>query len=112
MSGSTGSTSLSDGQCTVLFFAGASTYTAQESITLHAGVTLRQLLSDLEAKYPGFTSKIISGSAITINLEYVDIDVDELGKENVTDKDDAANGLGMMIEPGDEIGIIPPVSSG
>jgi molybdopterin synthase sulfur carrier subunit len=101
-----------EGLCTVLFFAAASTYTTQESTTLRGGVSLRQLLADLETKFPGFTSKIISGSAITVNLEYVDFNVDELSKGNAADEKDAADGLGMIVQPGDEVGIIPPVSSG
>jgi molybdopterin synthase sulfur carrier subunit len=112
MAGCTDNTSLDDGQCTILFFAAASTYTAQESTTLRAGVTLRQLLSDLEARYPGFTAKIVSGSAITVNLEYVEFDADQLSKEDAASENDTQEGLGMIIQPGDEVGIIPPVSSG
>jgi len=40
-----------------------------------------------------------------VNLEYVDIEEDSESKSDVTSE-------GNLIKPGDEVGIIPPVSSG
>ena len=57
---------------------------------------MKELFDFLEGKYPGIKKSVLSSCAATVNLEYVDVD-------------DAA---GMIIKEGDEVGIIPPVSSG
>ena len=45
---------------------------------------------------------------MTVNLEYVDFEPDELeGKTGAE-----GEGLELVIKEGDEVGIIPPVSSG
>jgi len=101
----------SDGTFTLLLFASASTYTGGlESLTLDAPLSLPQLFSTLEAKFPGITAKVLRSCAVTVNLEYVDVDVDvpEPGAGGAGGED----GEVVMIRPGDEVGIIPPVSSG
>ena len=57
---------------------------------------LSDLFSELEKQYPGIKAKVLDSSAVTINLEYIDLE-------------DAAD---ITIKQGDEVGIIPPVSSG
>lgn len=59
------------------------------------------LFAAVEEKYPGITHKVLESSAVTVNLDYVSV-------EEEADKGDA----GMTINAGDEVAIIPPVSSG
>jgi len=54
------------------------------------------LFKTLELKYPGIGSKVLASCAFTINLDYVDLD----------------NPEDVMFQEGDEVAIIPPVSSG
>lgn len=85
------------GGFTLLYFASAQSYTKQEKETIPAPMSIGKLFEHLETKYPGITSKVLSSSALTINLEYVDVQ----GAKDTT-----------MINAGDEVAIIPPVSSG
>ena len=90
---------------TVLYFAAASSYTARSSEELPAPVPLAKLFPTLESRYPGITAKVLKSCAVTVNLEYVDIEEDSEPKpDNVSKR--------FLIKPGDEVGIIPPVSSG
>jgi len=84
-------------------------------------MTIRSLSTHLEARFPGMVDKVLRSSAITVNLEYVDFDPDELGGAEADKGKGAvdggeggkeAEGLDLVIQPGDEVGIIPPVSSG
>jgi molybdopterin converting factor small subunit len=83
---------------TILYFAAASSYTGLESEQLPAPLQLSKLFEKLEVRYDGIFSKVLKGCAITINLEYVDIPVNHDHE--------------ILIKAGDEVGIIPPVSSG
>lgn len=84
----------------LLYFASASSFTGKDSDEFEAPVSLSKLFDLVEAKYPGIKSKILNSSLVTINLEYVDVPENENGEANVT------------IKAGDEVAIIPPVSSG
>lgn len=84
-----------DGKFKLLYFAAASSYTKKQSEELSAPLPMSELFAVLEKKYPGIKAKVLESSAVTVNLEYVDLD------ENTT-----------IIKDGDEVGIIPPVSSG
>ncbi len=92
---------------TVLYFAAASTYTSKSSERLPAPLPLRSLFSTLESRYPGITAKVLKSCAVTINLEYMDVDLDSNASHGVSEND-----KGTIIQDGDEVGIIPPVSSG
>lgn len=83
---------------TILYFAAASSYTGLESEQLAAPLQLSKLFEKLEARYDGIFNKVLKACAITINLEYVDIPADHDHE--------------VLINAGDEVGIIPPVSSG
>lgn len=92
-------------------------------MTLPAPMTIRGLFEHLEDKYPGMKKKVLSSAAVTVNLEYVDLEVDgegEItgegrgggkGKKGKGDGGEEGNGE-VVIRKGDEVGIIPPVSSG
>ncbi|KAF1846325.1 Molybdopterin synthase sulfur carrier subunit [Cucurbitaria berberidis CBS 394.84] len=88
------------GHFSILYFAAASTYTRRASEHLPAPVRARDLFALLEERYPGIGEKVLSSCAVTVNLEYVDAGGDD------------AEDAGRVIKEGDEVAIIPPVSSG
>jgi molybdopterin converting factor small subunit len=90
---------LPDGHFTVLYFASASSYTSKDTETLAAPLPVAKLFDTLEEKYSGIKSKVLESCLLTINLEYVDIPSDPASTE-------------LVIKAGDEVAIIPPVSSG
>ena len=59
------------------------------------------LFAVLEKQYPGITKAVLDSCAVTVNLEYVDVE-EEGGVEEG----------GVVVNVGDEVAIIPPVSSG
>ncbi|KAK7738490.1 hypothetical protein SLS53_006009 [Cytospora paraplurivora] len=90
------------GHFNVLYFASASTYTGTEFEALPAPVPLRQLFSTLEERYSGIRTQVLKSCLVTINLDYVDVP---------EDNDEGGAGE-TVINEGDEVAIIPPVSSG
>ncbi|KIW81347.1 hypothetical protein Z517_04372 [Fonsecaea pedrosoi CBS 271.37] len=116
----TASKTTSAGTFTLLLFASASTFAGGvETLRLPGPTTLRGVFEALEARFPGMRDAVLRSAAVTVNLEYVDVDPDidaSAGQKrdgdvggDATDKGD---GLDMVINAGDEVGIIPPVSSG
>jgi molybdopterin converting factor small subunit len=90
------------GHFSILYFAAASTFTGKATEHLPAPLQAHDLFAELERRYPGIKDRVLSSCAVTINLEYVD-----MGE----DGDDAAP-TSQEIQEGDEVAIIPPVSSG
>lgn len=90
------------GHFNLLYFASASTYTRKGSEHIPAPLEASKLFEVLEEKYPGIRSKILNSCAVTINLDYVDVE----GDDGETPK------VAKVIQEGDEVAIIPPVSSG
>jgi molybdopterin converting factor small subunit len=88
------------GHFSILYFAAASTFTKKTSEHLPAPVKARDLFAVLEERYPGVKQNVLASCAVTVNMEYVDID------------DEDAADLDKVIKEGDEVAIIPPVSSG
>jgi molybdopterin converting factor small subunit len=88
------------GNFTILYFAAASTFTGKTTEYLIAPVRIRDLFTKLDGTYPGMKDKVLSSCAVTVNLEYVDLD------------DVDASSADLEIQAGDEVAIIPPVSSG
>jgi molybdopterin converting factor small subunit len=88
------------GHFSILYFAAASTFTAKPSEHLPAPLEAHKLFATLEERYPGIGAKVLSSCAVTVNLEYVDVDGDD-GEQS-----------SLVIKGGDEVAIIPPVSSG
>jgi len=86
---------------TILYFASASSYTSKESETFEAPLPLSKLFETLEERYAGIKSKVLESCLVTVNLEYVDMPGDE-----------QSAGSEAVIREGDEVAIIPPVSSG
>lgn len=84
------------GHFTLLYFAAAASFTGKASEQLKAPLPLSKLFDDLETLYTGIKERVLTSCAVTVNLDYVDMD----SCESVT------------IKEGDEVAIIPPVSSG
>ena len=78
---------------TILYFASAKEFTRKDSESLPAPLEAGKLFNVLESKYNGIKAKVLASCLLTVNLEYVD--------EGDT-----------LIKEGDEVAIIPPVSSG
>jgi molybdopterin converting factor small subunit len=85
------------GHFNVLYFASAGSFTGKEQEAMPGPMPLRKLFDELESRYPGIKIKILDSCLITVNLDYVDVPKD---------------GEGAMIKAGDEVALIPPVSSG
>lgn len=90
------------GHFNLLYFASASTFTGKQYEALPAPLPLRKLFATLEERYTGIKPKVLESSLVTINLNYVDVpeDTNEGGADE------------PLIREGDEVAIIPPVSSG
>ena len=86
---------------TVLYFASSSSYTRKQQDHFAAPLPLAQLPDVLEERYPGIKEKVLGSCAVTVNLDYVDVE-EEAGKGEG----------GLVVRAGDEVAIIPPVSSG
>lgn len=80
------------------YFSIASSYTGKNSESLPAPLPLSQLFETLETRYPGIREQVLSSCGVSVGDEYVDVE----------DAEDA----GRVIQAGDEVAIIPPVSSG
>ena len=83
----------------LLYFAAASAYTKKSSESIRAPLRASELFETLENLYPGIKDKVLSSCAVTVNLEYIDLDEADKSKE-------------IIFKEGDEVAIIPPVSSG
>lgn len=90
----------------ILYFASASSYTGKSSESLPAPLPLSGLFPLLEERYPGITEKVLSSCSVSVGLEYVDIPDGPAGKE------EGKEGAERVIGEGEEVAIIPPVSSG
>lgn len=94
------------GHFRLLYFASASSYTRKSSGDFPASMPMGSLFGLLEKQYPGITTAVLSSCAVTLNLNYIDIKQDDEAVKN------SADYKGMMIDEGDEVAIIPPVSAG
>jgi len=88
------------GHFTLLYFASAASYTGKDSETIEAPLSLSSLFDYLEKKYNGMKQKVLNSCLVTINMEYVDF------------LESGTGDLKLVIQAGDEVAIIPPVSSG
>lgn len=88
------------GHFNVLYFASASSFTSREFESFPAPLPVGRLFDMLDSQYQDFKAKILVSCLVTVNLEYVDI----------SKEDEQINQV--IINEGDEVAIIPPVSSG
>ncbi|EAW10963.1 MoaD/ThiS family protein [Aspergillus clavatus NRRL 1] len=78
------------------YFSSASAYTHKQTESLPAPLPLSALFDTLDARYPGIRARILASCGVSLGDEYVDVEAD----------------AERVIEAGDEVAIIPPVSSG
>lgn len=90
------------GHFNILYFATAGSYTSKNVEALPAPLPLSKLFSTLEERYDGIRASVLDHSLVTINLTYVDVEEAAAAK----------GGEELVIQEGDEVAIIPPVSSG
>ncbi|MCJ1445087.1 MAG: hypothetical protein MMC23_005592 [Stictis urceolatum] len=95
------------GTFTVLYFAAASSFTRKSTEALPAPLDVKDLFKVLEERYVGIRAKVLNSCLVTVNLEYVDIGGMMQSKNEVI-----GGRAQVIIQPGDEVAIIPPVSSG
>lgn len=81
---------------TLLYFASAATMTKVSSEDFPAPMSASELYQRLEERYPGIKNKVLCSSALTINMDYINLDTSDE----------------ILLKQGDEVAIIPPVSSG
>ncbi|KAL2165459.1 hypothetical protein VTH06DRAFT_757 [Thermothelomyces fergusii] len=91
------------GHFNILYFASAGSYTSKNVEALPAPLPLRKLFGTLEERYQGIRASVLDHSLVTINLTYVEVPDDEAPREGEEE---------VVIREGDEVAIIPPVSSG
>ncbi|KAL8665626.1 MAG: hypothetical protein Q9202_002130 [Teloschistes flavicans] len=89
------------GQFSLLYFASAAAFTRKASENLPAPLTVPELFKHLEASYSGIGEMVLASCLLTINLEYVEVEGEGWETAAMT-----------TIKEGDEVAIIPPVSSG
>ncbi|EEQ86650.1 hypothetical protein RJZ56_007955 [Blastomyces dermatitidis] len=106
------------------YFSIASAYTKKHTESLPAPLPLFKLFDLLESRYPGIKEKVLVSCAVSVGLEYVDVHADGNGDGDgaVTKADGGEEGGAgggeqqekkvRIIGPGEEVAIIPPVSSG
>lgn len=82
----------------VHYFSIASSYTGKNSESLPAPLPLAQLFDTLETRYPGIREQVLNSCGVSLGDEYVDVE--------------DAGSTGQVIQAGEEVAIIPPVSSG
>ncbi|OJD40327.1 molybdopterin synthase sulfur carrier subunit [Diplodia corticola] len=85
------------GHFKLLYFAAASTYTKKDAEPFAAPLPASRLFDVLERAYPGMKAAVLDSCAVTVNLQYIDLDDGDAG---------------LTINEGDEVALIPPVSSG
>ncbi|EER42950.1 ThiS family protein [Histoplasma capsulatum H143] len=102
------------------YFSTASSYTRKQTESFPAPFPLPKLFDLLESRYPGIKEKVLVSCAVSVGLDYVDVAVADTNAAKLDGKDGKEEGgEGVVqgeevriIEPGEEVAIIPPVSSG
>ena len=100
------------GHFTILYFASASSFTGKGSEFLPAPLEPAKLFDTLEQRYTGIKEKVLSSCLVTINLEYIDVNGESSMAQDKSREEQITPGKSIVIRAGDEVAIIPPVSSG
>lgn len=100
------------GHFLILYFASAATFTKRASDHLPAPLPASELFRLLESKYPGINQKVLCSCAVTVNLDYVDLVEDSASTAVSGGEGEDQAPAALIIKDGDEVAIIPPVSSG
>ncbi len=94
------------GHFRILYFAAAASFTKKSFDDFPAPFPVKDVFQLLDSKYPGIRQTVLSSSAVTVNLDYVDVE------ESLHEGGSANHSEPTVIQDGDEVAIIPPVSSG
>lgn len=94
------------GHFRILYFASAASFAKKPFDDFRAPLLLKDLFQTLDSKYPGINKSVLSSCAVTVNLDYVDME------ETMHDEGSENYNRVTTIKEGDEVAIIPPVSSG
>lgn len=94
------------GHFRILYFATAASFTKKPFDDIRAPLLMKDLFQTLDFRYPGIHQNVLFSCAVTVNLEYVDM------VETVHEEGSDGHGRISTIKEGDEVAIIPPVSSG
>ncbi|PLN74891.1 hypothetical protein BDW42DRAFT_181566 [Aspergillus taichungensis] len=86
------------------YFSTASAYTGKSTERLPAPLPVARLFDVLEERYPGMRKAVLGSCGLSVGDEYVDLDA-ELGVGQ------SSEGR-VVIKEGEEVAVIPPVSSG
>ncbi|KAJ5580284.1 Molybdopterin synthase sulfur carrier subunit [Penicillium hispanicum] len=86
----------STGTFTILYFSTASQYTSKNTELLPAPLPLSRLFALLDEQYPGIRENVLRSCGVSLDGDYVDVEED----------------AERVIAAGEEVAIIPPVSSG
>ena len=97
------------GVFTILYFAGASSFTKKTQEQLPAPLEVSRLFSMLEQRYKGITKQVLNSCLLTVNQEYVGLAPSGAQDTATAQAQEAPK---VTIQEGDEVAIIPPVSSG
>jgi molybdopterin converting factor small subunit len=89
------------GYFTVLYFATSKSYTRKDYDFFPAPLLLSQVPDLLEKQYPGIKEKVLESCAWNVNIDYVDLE-----------EETAKGAHGLMLQPGDDLVVVPPVSAG
>lgn len=99
------------GHFNVLYFASAVSFTGLEHDSFPAPLELGRLFDVLEERHSGIKDRVLTSCLVTVNLEYVDVPAAAAEGEGEGTTSSTAT-TPLMIKEGDEVAIIPPVSSG
>ena len=98
------------GEFTLLYFAAASTFTNKAQENFPAPLEVSKLFGILEQRYPGITGQVLKSCLLTVNQDYVDLEDDPAAQGEASGQKQEQPKA--VIQAGDEVAIIPPVSSG
>lgn len=93
----------------ILYFAAASSFTGRAEEYLPAPLDATKLFDLLEDRYEGIKEKVLSSCLVAVNLDYVDVSAELSANSSCEGGHGNAK---VIIKAGDEVAIIPPVSSG
>lgn len=94
------------GHFRILYFASAASFTRKTSEDFPSPLPVTALFRLLESKYPGIYKKVLCSCAVAVNQDYVEVEEEQRSWASGDQPQP------VVISEGDEVAVIPPVSSG